>query len=157
MTVDKLHASPQGYQVGRRSEADPRRDPRPAGGDGSRPAPTGNPGASEERGPAARSPDIIPAVAAHDLSALPGGDLVLKGLEDLAHGTPSAEALLVLIGAPKLRSLGIAVPVHHDAASPEHRLYAWLSAENGATAHGRYNALVRRLVSFERALACVSA
>jgi hypothetical protein len=96
-------------------------------------------------------------VSAADLSALPGADLVLKGLEDLALGTPSAEALLVLVGAPKLRSLGTAVPVQDDAASPEHRLYARLSAEDRATAHSRYNALVRRLVSFERALACVSA
>ena len=105
---------------------------------------------------AGRSP-YNSGVAPDNLTALPGGDLVLKGLADLALGTPSAEALLVLIGAPKLRSLGIAVPVDHDQASPEHRLYAWLSAEDDATAHSRYNALVRRLVSFERALACVSA
>jgi hypothetical protein len=96
------------------------------------------------------------AVVREQLSALPGGDLILKGLEDLGRGTQSAEALLVLIGAPKLRSLGVDVPLHRHEASPEHRLYEWLSAEDGATAHGRYNALVRRLVSFERALACVS-
>jgi hypothetical protein len=34
---------------------------------------------------------------------------------------------------------------------PEHRLYAALAAENPGAAHSRYNALIRRLVSFERA------
>ena len=92
-----------------------------------------------------------------DLSALPGAELVLKGLQDLAEGRESIDALLVLIGAPRLRTLGLAVPADSDATSPEHRLYARLSGEDGATAHSRYNALVRRLVSFERALACVSA
>lgn len=76
----------------------------------------------------------------------------MKGLRDLAHGDDSIEALLVLIGAPRLRSLGVAVP----ASSPEHRLYARLEAEDDGTAHSRYNALVRRLVSFERALACAN-
>lgn len=89
--------------------------------------------------------------------ALPGAELVLKGLRDLEHGEESIDSLLVLIGAPKLRSLGISVPAHEHASSPEHRLYARLSAEDAQTAHSRYNALVRRLVSFERALACVSA
>jgi len=37
----------------------------------------------------------------------------------------------------------------------EHRLYGRLASDGGGAAHGRYNALVRRLVSFERALACV--
>jgi hypothetical protein len=35
-------------------------------------------------------------------------------------------------------------------------LYLRLAAENEDDAHSRYNALVRRLVSFERALACAS-
>lgn len=92
-----------------------------------------------------------------NLSALPGAELVLKGLRDLEQGEESTDSLLVLIGAPKLRSLGVAVPAHTHPSSPEHRLYARLSAEDGRTAHSRYNALVRRLVSFERALACASA
>jgi hypothetical protein len=37
-----------------------------------------------------------------------------------------------------------------------HGLKARLAADDAATAHGRYNALVRRLVSFERALECGS-
>ena len=63
----------------------------------------------------------------------------------------------MLVGAPRLRSLGIAVATQVHQTSPEHRLYARVEAEHGASAHGHYNALVRRLVSFERALACVNA
>jgi hypothetical protein len=95
-------------------------------------------------------------VDVRDLSALPGAELVLKGLSDLERGEESADALLVLIGAPRLRSLGIAVPQRETAVPPEHRLYARLRASDADTAHSRYNALVRRLVSFERALACAS-
>jgi hypothetical protein len=59
--------------------------------------------------------------------------------------------LLVSIGAPRLRMLGIAVS---DALpDPEHRLYALLASDDVNAAHGRYNALVRRLVSYERAVA----
>lgn len=83
------------------------------------------------------------------LTSLPGHELVLKGLEDLARGIESQEALLVSIGAPRLRQAGFEVP--EPLASPEHRLYKRLAAEDSDAAHSRYNALVRRLVSFERA------
>ena len=83
------------------------------------------------------------------LTSLPGHELVLKGLDDLARGFESQEALLVSIGAPRLRQAGIEVP--EPLASPEHRLYDRLAAEDPDGAHSRYNALVRRLVSFERA------
>ena len=84
-----------------------------------------------------------------ELTSLPGHELVLKGVDDLAQGIDSQEALLVSIGAPRLRQAGIEVP--DPLASPEHRLYGLLAAEDSDSAHGRYNALVRRLVSFERA------
>jgi hypothetical protein len=84
-----------------------------------------------------------------NLTALPGHELVLRGLEDLVAGIESDEALLVSIGAPRLRQAGIDVPQPLD--SPEHRLYERLAAEDADAAHSRYNALVRRLVSFERA------
>ena len=83
---------------------------------------------------------------------LPGGDLIDQGLTDLAAGAETAASLLVSIGAPRLRQLGVAVP--DTFPSSEHRLYALLSASDPDAAHARYNALVRRLVSFERALAC---
>jgi hypothetical protein len=86
------------------------------------------------------------------LSRLPGGELVRTGLSDLEHGRETVEALLVSIGVPRLELLGYRVP--RPFAAPEHRLYALLSAEDPDSAHSRYNALVRRLVSFERAAAC---
>lgn len=82
---------------------------------------------------------------------LPGAELVEPGLADLARGVESVAALLVAIGAPRLRQLGIAVP--EGPAQPEHRLYALLARDDADSAHARYNALLRRLVSYERAYA----
>jgi hypothetical protein len=78
--------------------------------------------------------------------------MIEAGLADLARGIESVPALLVAIGAPRLRALGLEVP--DGPSHPEHRLYHRLRSEHANAAHGRYNALVRRLVSFERALAC---
>jgi hypothetical protein len=89
-----------------------------------------------------------------DLETLPGADLFKRGTEDLDGGHESPEALLVSIGAPRLRSMGIELP--SPIASPEHKLYLLLAREKGDAAHSAYNALIRRLVSFERAAACVS-
>ena len=88
-----------------------------------------------------------------ELQHLPGADLVLEGLQDLAGGVESAAALLVSIGAPRLRRLGFDIP--NPLPSPEHRLYELLQQDDPDGAHSRYNALVRRLVSFERAAECV--
>lgn len=84
--------------------------------------------------------------------SLPGADLVETGLSDLARGIESPEALLVSIGAPRLARLGMAVP--SPLAFPERRLYEILARFDSNSAHSRYNALVRRLVSFERAAEC---
>jgi hypothetical protein len=86
--------------------------------------------------------------------ALPGAGLVKRGAEDLDAGNESAEALLVSIGAPRLRSVGI--ELSSPIPSPEHKLYQLLTREKGDAAHSAYNALIRRLVSFERAAACAS-
>jgi len=80
---------------------------------------------------------------------LPGAELVEKGLIDLADGVETVESLLVSIGSPRLRGLGFDVPSPFDDA--EERLYLLLAQEDSEGAHSRYNALVRRLVSFERA------
>jgi hypothetical protein len=85
---------------------------------------------------------------------LPGADLIQQGLEDLNAGRASAEALLVSVGAPRLRSAGVDVGSPIDL--PEHKLYQLLASERGNAAHSAYNALIRRLVSFERAAACAS-
>jgi len=83
----------------------------------------------------------------------PGEDLIVMGLADLAAGHETVASLLVSIGAPRLRRAGISVPsaVFDD---PEHRLYRLLASENSDAAHSRYNSLIRRLVSFERAAEC---
>jgi hypothetical protein len=80
---------------------------------------------------------------------LPGAELVEKGLSDLADGAETVESLLVSIGAPRLRDLGFDVPSPFDDA--EERLYLLLAGIDPDGAHSRYNGLVRRLVSFERA------
>jgi hypothetical protein len=87
-----------------------------------------------------------------EAAALPGGDLIQRGIADRHRGLDSIEALLVSIGAPRLAQLGFSVPDPIPAA--ERLLYERLHAEDPDSAHGRYNALVRRLVSFERAAAC---
>lgn len=86
-------------------------------------------------------------------ATLPGEDLVEQGRADLALGRETEAALLVSIGAPRLRALGIEVP--HAIPSPEHRLYELLARSDSDSAHSRYNALLRRLVSYERAAGCV--
>jgi hypothetical protein len=83
---------------------------------------------------------------------LPGEDLVRKGIADLERGIESVEALLVSIGAPRLRRIGFVVP--RPIPFPEHRLYDVLARSEPDSAHSRYNALLRRLVSFERAAEC---
>lgn len=88
-------------------------------------------------------------------NALPGADLVAQGLTDLAAGNESVPALLVSIGASKLRTCGINVPATID--EPNQRLYRLLQHSYGDAAHSRYNALIRRLVSYERALQSVRA
>jgi hypothetical protein len=88
------------------------------------------------------------------LESLPAADLIERGAADLDAGRESVESLLVSIGAPRLRSVGIELST--PITSPEHKLYALLAEEKGGAAHSAYNSLIRRLVSFERAAACAS-
>ena len=87
--------------------------------------------------------------------AFPGYSVVREGLHDLEAKRETIPALLVLVGAPRLRKLGIEVPAS-KVTEPEHRLYAKLAAEDSDSAHSRYNALIRELVSFERAAECAA-
>jgi hypothetical protein len=90
-----------------------------------------------------------------DFNQFPGSELIRRGVEDLAEARESAEAFLVLIGAPRLRRLGFNIP-EVKGIPPEHRLYDLLSRSDSDSAHSRYNALIRRLVSFERAVECAA-
>jgi hypothetical protein len=83
---------------------------------------------------------------------LPGHDLVQQGMTELAAGRETVASLLVSIGAPRLRRLGLELA--DPIADPEHRLYLLLSRSHGDGAHSRYNALLRRLISFERSVPC---
>ena len=86
---------------------------------------------------------------------LPGEDLIEAGIADLHAGRETIPALLVAIGAPRLRRIGLDLPAELPA-SPEHRLYDLLARDLQDGAHSRYNSLIRRLVSYERAAECVN-
>ncbi len=84
--------------------------------------------------------------------ALPGADLVTAGLEDLHAGRETEASLLVQMAAPRLRALGYDVAEPPAGTPPAgHRLFAHLEEQLGAGAHSRYNALLRRIVSFASA------
>jgi hypothetical protein len=86
-------------------------------------------------------------------SHLPGGDILETGLRDLRRGVRSINALLLLVGAPRLARSGIAIPqVVFSAELPEHELYRQLCREQGPEAYRHYRALLRRLASLEHAL-----
>lgn len=88
-------------------------------------------------------------------NGLPGADLIDAGLQDLRAGRETVAGLLVAIGEPRLRSIGIDVP-EKLPDNPEHRLYQLLAKDDSDSAHSRYNALIRRLVSYEQAAECVN-
>jgi hypothetical protein len=85
-------------------------------------------------------------------AALPGGDLVATGLNDLSQHRVTDCSLLVLIAAPRLRQLGIEIPDQFASEPFEHQLYSRLSERLGDAAHSYYNSLIRRIVSYARAL-----
>ena len=85
---------------------------------------------------------------------LPGAELVASGIAALRRDELTVEALLVLAGASRLRAAGLEIPKGpaRSAESWEHALYGAIAAEQRRGAHSRYNALIRRLTSFARAL-----
>jgi hypothetical protein len=85
---------------------------------------------------------------------LPGEDLIETGLRDLVAGRETVEGLLVAVGAPRLRRIGMELPATLPP-DPDHRLYELLEEHNAEQAYGRYNALLRTLSSFARAAECV--
>lgn len=91
------------------------------------------------------------SAAVDSLNGLPGGDLVSKGLEDLARSRPTAEAALVEVARSRIAELGFAVTgrtvgEHEDA---ELVLYARLGSRfPSRDTHALYCAWVDQLVSF---------
>lgn len=81
---------------------------------------------------------------------LPGADLFEAAVADLRAGVESPAALLVSMVRSRLVDAGLVVPPA-AVERPAHRLYDLLAADDPDNAHGRYNALLRRIVSFARA------
>jgi hypothetical protein len=90
----------------------------------------------------------------HDIfEGLPGAELVVRGLSDLAAHRSTPESLLVEIAAPRLARCGVEVPPFPERDEPpEHALYSMLAELDVADVFSSYNALLSRLVSFERSL-----
>lgn len=85
-----------------------------------------------------------------DNNGLPGQDLFEQGVTDLRNGRTSQAALLVLLARTRLTAAGLEVP-DGPSRSAAHDLYDLLAAEHPDSAHGRYNALRRRIASFAQA------
>jgi hypothetical protein len=85
------------------------------------------------------------------MSGLPGEPAIRKGLQDFASGKKTLESLLIQIGASRLRSSGIPIEGKVDPDA-DYRLYELLESSHGDGAFSQYNAWIRQLVSFERAL-----
>ena len=85
-----------------------------------------------------------------ELEKLPGAEIVLPGIEDLAAGRETVNALAVRAAATRLGVRDLVGDA--DAAEPAaHRLYRRLSNELGDGAHSRYNAILRRVARYARA------
>lgn len=86
------------------------------------------------------------------LAGLPGEALVRQGLVDFESGQDTIPAFLVGMARTRLRRAGVlAVSVDRNMPEAELGLYRLLRRQGG-DAYSRFNALVRELVSFERAL-----
>lgn len=68
--------------------------------------------------------------------ALPGEDLIEEGVKDLHAQRETVAGLLVAIGSPRLRRLGIELP-ETLRENPEDRLYELLAKDDPDSAHSR--------------------
>ncbi len=87
-------------------------------------------------------------MTAEELESLPGAEIVLPGLADLAGGRRSVYASAVQCAAPRLRRAGLPAPSAEGSNPAAHELYRQLSEELGDRAHSRYNAILARVASF---------
>ena len=85
-----------------------------------------------------------------EIMQLPGGDKMLQGLQDWREGRTTINACLVVIAFGKFRDAGL---VTGEAPFQEAELVLYdLLKKEGGNAYGRYNSLIRELVSFGRVL-----
>ena len=89
-------------------------------------------------------------LSSEEIQRLPGGRRMLEGLQDWLEGRTTVSSCLVAIAFGKFRAAGL-VSGEPPFAEAELVLYDLLKREGG-NAYGRYNALIRELVSFGRAL-----
>jgi len=87
-----------------------------------------------------------------NLDGLPGAELVRSGIRDLLARRTTIGSCLTVVALPRLQAFGLIprnfLPPFQQA---ELTLYRILR-EEGGDAFSRYNALLRELVSFERAI-----
>lgn len=87
------------------------------------------------------------------LAGLPGSALIERGLRDLEDGRTTAESLLVTVAAARLEALGVLAPgLATGPTEAPLALYAWLGESGVPDPYSTYNALLRELSSFVRAL-----
>jgi hypothetical protein len=89
-------------------------------------------------------------LSSEEILRLPGGERVLSGLEDWRGGRVTVNSCLIAVAFGKFRKAGL-VSGEAPFAEAELVLYDLLRKEGG-NAYGRYNSLIRELVSFGRAL-----
>jgi hypothetical protein len=83
---------------------------------------------------------------------LPGAELIRQGLVDDVSGRDTVEAALVRIARGRLQALGVPVGSSRQSAVDDELVLYRLLQHREVDAHRAYNALLRELVSFERAL-----
>ena len=97
-------------------------------------------------------------ISEEEMLSLPGGDLVVKGLSDLKKGEVTENSLLLLIAAPRLVRLGFDIVGDlrlEDNKSKDLELKLYLLIKDNyksSSAHSYYNSLIRKIVSFSKAL-----
>lgn len=78
--------------------------------------------------------------------------MVEQGLADLEAGRVTDYSLLLQTAGPSLRRLGLSIPEPNSVRPIHHLLYERLEDRLGDDAYSYYNSLIRRIVSYTRAL-----
>ncbi len=86
------------------------------------------------------------------LDGLPGGELVVAGVADLAADRHTPHRLLVEVARRRLLALGVPVTGPPGDGAAELRLYQHLCNSGQPDPYSAYNALLRRLDKLIRAL-----
>lgn len=82
--------------------------------------------------------------------------MIEPGLADLRAGRDTTAARAVLVARTRLVEAGLEAPPPELPVPAAHLLYESLAREYGVEAHARYNAILRRIASYCRALELAS-